>query len=249
MKNSVAGYSQFAEDALLAEIFTASTGCCLEVGAFDGVIGSTTLAFEQRGWTAILVEPLPWLATQAKARRRGPVYVAAAGPATGRVTLQHAHEDPAVSGVVGNRYQAEMLRIRKITLESIEVPQLTIDFILEECAVEKLDFATIDVEGFEAQVLAGFSLARWKPRIVILEDNSRGLDPIVPAAMAQQGYLRFRTTGVNDWYARADNRQLVTPIARARDAARVYRERLRAIAKRRAPAGIRQFLRRLGAGR
>jgi FkbM family methyltransferase len=243
---SSVSYSQFREDALLARLFTAATGTCLEVGAYDGATGSTTLAFEDRGWTAILVEPLPELAARARARRRGSVFAVAAGPADGRVVLQRAREDPAISSVPGNPYQTEMLRLRRVTLEPVEVPQRTLDGILAEAGVAHLDFATIDVEGFESSVLAGFTLARWRPRVVIIEDNSRGLDPIVPAAMARQGYRRFRTTGVNDWYA-AD-RALATWPARARDRGRVVWRRLRIRAKRLAPAGLKRLLRRLGAG-
>ncbi|HZK81957.1 MAG TPA: hypothetical protein VFC46_12840, partial [Humisphaera sp.] len=78
-------YSQFSEDTLLGKLFPAAAGCCLEVGAFDGVVGSTSLAFEERGWRTILVEPLPELAALARARRRGPVFAVAAGPRNGLV--------------------------------------------------------------------------------------------------------------------------------------------------------------------
>ena len=69
-----------SEDTLLSLLFPAPSGCCLEVGAFDGVLGSTTLIFERRGWRAILVEPLPELAERARVRRRGPVLPVAAAP-------------------------------------------------------------------------------------------------------------------------------------------------------------------------
>ena len=248
MTGSTSSYSQFSEDRQLAEIFGAATGCCLEVGAFDGVTGSTTLAFEQRGWQAILVEPLPEMAALARSRRRGPVFAVAAGPHDGYVVIRRSREDIALSGVAGIGTQEELQRLRRITFEAIEVRQLTLDQILSESRVARLDFATIDVEGFESSVLMGFDLERWRPRVVILEDNSRGLDPTVPTLMARRGYRRFRTTGVNDWYARRGDRPLVSRRALARDAIRIFLRRCRPLPKRILPSPIKRLLRRLGAG-
>ena len=241
-------YSQFSEDTLLAEVFQGEGGCCLEVGAFDGVTGSTSLAFEERGWRTILVEPLPELAALARSRRRGPVFAVAAGPHNGRVVIQRAREDLAISGVASPGPQAELYRRRGVTLERIEVPQLTLDHILTECGVQRLDFATIDVEGFESSVLLGFDLERWHPRVVILEDNSRGLDRAVPVLMARRGYRRFRTTGVNDWYARASDRALASRRALICDSARVWQRRSRPFFKKTIPSPIKRILLRLGAG-
>ena len=38
------------------------------------------------------------------------------------------------------------------------------------------DFLSIDVEGHELEVLGGFDLARWRPRLVLLEDHVGNLD-------------------------------------------------------------------------
>jgi FkbM family methyltransferase len=204
------GHGQFGEDRLLAMIFTRDEGCCLEVGAYDGITGSPTLAFERKGWTAILVEPLPDLAERASLSRKGPVICAAAGPSEGVVVIQRCREDAAISScAVGNSFQSEMNRIRAATFEPVEVPQVTLDSVLEACGVVHLDFASIDVEGTEAEVLRGFDLNRWGPRVVLLEDNSRGADRSVLRIMASLGYRRFRTTGVNDWCACQDDHELV----------------------------------------
>ena len=81
----------------------------------------------------------------------------------------------------------------------------------------KLDFATVDVEGHETEALAGFALSRWKPEIVIVEDASMGTNSAVKDLMEAQGYLRFMTTGCNDWYASSENRRLVHRDSQLRD--------------------------------
>ena len=35
---------------------------------------------------------------------------------------------------------------------------------------------SVDVEGHELEVLRGFDFARWKPRLILLEDHVSSLD-------------------------------------------------------------------------
>jgi hypothetical protein len=63
-------HAQFAEDRILAEIFRDRVdGCCVEVGANDGVTGSASYMFEKKGWQCLLVEPIPALAQEIRKHR------------------------------------------------------------------------------------------------------------------------------------------------------------------------------------
>lgn len=70
-----------------------------------------------------------------------------------------------------------------------------------------LDFITIDVEGHELEVLQGFDLKKYRPRIVIIEETSYRSN--VAQYMEEKGYIKFKRTGVNQWYARAGDADLV----------------------------------------
>jgi len=240
------GRAQFNEDDLLNRIFAGlPDGVCLEVGAFDGYTGSATYAFEQRGWTAVLVEPLPEMASAIQTRRKGPFFNVAAGSADGDITFSRARHDPAVSSIASNPRQNELYTLRGEAIEQITVPQLTLDTVLIRAGVARVDFATLDVEGHELAVVQGWDLRRWRPRVIILEDNSRGLDALVPAYLAVRGYVCFHRTGVNDWYAqRADH--LVTLSARLRVTAWRSWRKLRHGLKIVAPSGLKSFARRHG---
>lgn len=238
--------AQFREDTLLARIFAnVKKGVCMEVGAFDGITGSATYAFEQAGWTAILVEPLPEMVASIRARRRGPFFNVAAGASDGQLTLARALHDPAISSVSDHPLQRELYSLRGETIEHLSVPQLTLDTILARAGVDHLDFATIDVEGHELAVLRGWDLPRWRPRVLIIEDNSRGLDEEVPRHLAQHGYLCFHRTGVNDWYAHRSD-PVVTPGGRLRMLSYRRWRKIRHILKRIAPSRIKSFARRRG---
>ena len=223
-------HAQAGEDILLAEIFAGqSTGVCLEVGVLDGLQDSTTLHFERRGWSCILVEANPGLAAQAKNNRRAQVFACAAGRVAGMAEFVIAKGAEYLSTMLPTEaHLARMLR-DGATIERVPVAVRRVDEILAEAGIARLDFATIDVEGAELEVLQGFDLARWQLRVLVVEDNSGGQDRRVRQHLAAQGYRCFLHAGLNDWYAAAGDARLLTPARRAADFRRQLRARLYAV--------------------
>jgi hypothetical protein len=75
----------------------------------------------------------------------------------------------------------------------------TLDQVLADAkAPVPLDFVSIDVEGHEVDVLRGFDLQRWRPRLIVIEDHV--LDRRLHNALVARGYAWFRRTGLNSWY-------------------------------------------------
>jgi hypothetical protein len=85
----------------------------------------------------------------------------------------------------------------------IDVPIRTLDDILGEGqAPAPIDFLSIDVEGHEVDVLRGFDLARWRPRLILLEDHVTGLAK--HRHLTRAGYRLIRRFDNNGWYVPAD---------------------------------------------
>jgi FkbM family methyltransferase len=201
-------YSQFGEDRILAKIFAGrERGVCVEVGANNGVDGSTTLHFEEVGWDCVLVEPNPDLCRALRIRRRARIFECAASSFTGVATLQIAFGAPLADGVstLGGADEAKrLLRQFGFQTREVEVKTRTLDSILEEAGiVGQIDFISIDVEGHEVELLKGFSPDRWRPTIIIVEDNSWTAS--VCGQLREAGYVRINRTGVNDWYVHETN--------------------------------------------
>lgn len=174
------------------------SGSCVEVGAFDGVTGGATLLFERLGWKCLLVEPNPEAALQATINRTSPVVACAAGGHAGEVDFISVDQSPQLSGASLSRRGQREAKKGQYTTRRIRVPMQTLDFMLDAHDFQPgIDFITIDVEGAEHGVLLGFNLKRWKPKILIVEDNG---DPRVSARLGANNYTRFLRTGVNDWY-------------------------------------------------
>jgi FkbM family methyltransferase len=205
-------HAQFEEDRILAEIFGERTdGCCVEVGANDGRTGSASYLFEQRGWECLLVEPIPSLVREIREHRTCRVVNCAASAREGEARFFVAENVEAVSGLDLSPERAEWIQRAGGTIKEITVRTAPLDSLLEEAGFGELDFVTIDVEGHELSVLEGFDLERHRPRIVILEDNSVDGVASVARHMGEHGYVHFKRTGVNEWYARASDAELVKP--------------------------------------
>ena len=207
-------YSQFGEDEILASIFNElQKGLCIEVGANDGVNDSTTMYFENIGWDCILVEPNPDLCQLIRESRKSRLIEAAVSDRPGEVTLyvaEGADRAHGVSTINGDQESLSKIESYGFSYREVRVKTTTLDDILNrEIKEREINFISIDVEGHEIEVLKGFSIAKWSPTVVLLEDNSNFENPAVRNYMKQSGYVVFMRTGVNDWYAHASNRALV----------------------------------------
>jgi FkbM family methyltransferase len=207
-------HAQFGEDRILERIFGRHEhGYCVEVGAYDGLTGSATYLFEQKGWQCLLVEPIPELADQIRRSRRCLVANCAASGQEGEATLYVADRVAQMSTMELTPGQEEWIHRVGGSVRVITVPTRTLDDLVDEAGFPRIDFMTIDVEGHEMDVLHGFSLERRRPRVVILEDNVGERNSEVARHMARHGYVNFKRTGIDDWYAHQSDAELIRPEA------------------------------------
>jgi len=203
-------YAQFDEDKILNEIFDKKIGTCVEVGGFDGVTGSNSYFFEKLGWRCVVIEPMPDFCEKIRSVRTCEVMEIAASEKAGEVEFYVAEGVETLSTI--QKDDSHFARIKSLSdkgIRKIKVKTARLDEILLDCGITSVDFLTIDVEGHEMSVLAGISFSKISPRIVIIEDNSHGLDCQVKKLMQSVSYVRFKKTGCNDWYAKK-NDPLVT---------------------------------------
>ncbi len=190
-----------AADEELKRAFFAGTerGFFVEVGANDPRWISQTFAMEQRGWTGVLVEPQPDLADALRHERSAQVFAVACSScadAGSELTLHLAGPQSSFNRALNSGDVKPH--------GTISVPVRTLDDILIEVGASTIDFVSIDVEGHELQVLDGFDLERWRPRLLVIEDLL--LHTRLHRHLAQRGYRWIRRTGIDNWYVPADAR-------------------------------------------
>lgn len=174
-------------------------GFFVEVGANDPEYRSQTWLLEQKGWKGVLIEPqAKHFKNLCEKRPNSKVYaVACASPeSVGEGTLHIAASD-GYSSLSATQAEATYIAQEKIQIR-------TLNQILEEMGSPLVDFVSIDVEGHQLEVLRGFSLKRYHPSLLLVEDRFRD-GWATHLHMLRNGYrIIRRTDGLNSWYVPKD---------------------------------------------
>lgn len=188
------------ESRLVWEFFgSPKHGTFVDVGANHPTQGNQTWFLEQQGWTGILIEPNPHLAGLLREQRpKSKIFQLAVG-------------SPAQVGevdfflVAGSGRSSLIPAFDAQVTGKIRVQLRTLDSILQESGVTEIDFLSLDVEKVELDVLDGFDFAKWKPRLILIEDfcyNNRKR-----VYLRRHGYKLIRRTGYNNWYVPKEGSQ------------------------------------------
>ncbi len=158
-------------------------GVFIEAGANDGVTYSNTLFFERhRGWRGLLIEPIPELAAKCRRNRRRSIVencaLVADSRATPEVTMRYCNLMSVVEGAMPVEAEREHLEKGR-TVQKLEktydlkVPARTLTEILDQHPFKRIDLFSLDVEGYELEVLRGLDFERYRPRFMLIETRHR----------------------------------------------------------------------------
>lgn len=201
--------AQFMEDMMLWDLLGGQTkGFYIECGAFDGKYYSVSWVFDAMGWDGLCVEAIPQRYQECVVNRPHARVVHSALSRRGAAkTVEFAVTDDRFGGMLSfvdeaGRHKEEIAN-EGFTTSKVTVPCTTMDELLAGHS-GPIDFASIDVEGHEAALLDGFDLKRYRPRVLMLEDNERGADPALGRYMAEQPYIQVMWLGENRVYVHKD---------------------------------------------
>lgn len=179
-------YSDNGIDTLLARLLP-DRGMAVDVGA-NLSHGSNTLVLEEQGWTVLCIEPNPLLEAEGRMLRRLWRSVACGAKDAEKQTF-YSCAGPCHASNSG-------LVERDGVKDVFQVSVRRLDRVLDEAGFTRLDLVTIDVEGYECQVLAGFTVDRWWPQVMVVETWLDDMDP--PAGYTRHCRMDFDNVFVLD---------------------------------------------------
>lgn len=164
-------FAQNAEDVVLwRALGQLPSGRYVEVGANDPVESSITRAFYTRGWSGIEIEPVTSFVEAFRRERPNDIVVQAAVADTDTDTMTlHVVDGTGLSTLDASI--AERHRNAGWTVREETVPVRRLDDVLGEHLTPQDDvhFMVVDVEGYEASVLASIDLTQWRPWVLVIE--------------------------------------------------------------------------------
>ncbi|HPF12333.1 MAG TPA: FkbM family methyltransferase [Flavobacteriaceae bacterium] len=172
-------FSQHADDYIAWQLLgKKSNGMVVEIGAFDGMHLSNSYSLSEIGWEAICVEPSPVIFQYLKKNRPSAITInkAVVGDEGIKEIEFYSEEIGVLSGVVYDeedvkkRYKNRGLNYKAPI--KMEVKATTLNTLFNECQVCKVDVLSIDVEGFELEVLKGLDLTKIDVGLFIIEANN-----------------------------------------------------------------------------
>ena len=162
-------YSYGSVDLLLEHIFkNQSHGFYIDVGCQHPVMNNNTYLFYKKGWNGINIDlDKKNIDLFNFYRKRDLNLNFAISSQEGERDLFFYHDKSAINTVeksVANYQRAQVKEIKKVKTK-------TLNSIIENSKFNNLtiDFVSIDVEGHELDVIKGFDLKKYKPKVIIIE--------------------------------------------------------------------------------
>jgi len=152
-----------------------TNGVYVEVGAFDGLSWTNTVCFATAGWQGLLVEPQEYLYNQCvKNYKNFPNVIVencGCGAENKELTLYGSGSLATTDFETVKKYRQEAWSAPFFPepLPEKKIPVFTLDHLLNKHKIDNFDVLVIDTEGTELDVLYGFSIAKYKPTIAIIE--------------------------------------------------------------------------------
>lgn len=215
-------HGEYYEDyALSSALEGVRSGTYIDVGANDPIDKNVTALFYERGWHGITIEPNPeFIPSYAKLRPRDVHLNIGIAREGGTMTFYEVTDPPGGDGTYAaaalSTFDADVAtgwRRKGLAVHAIEVPVTTLNRVLEQRPLGEITILTIDVEGFERQVLESIDLRKHRPQVVVLEACLPGTEVPSQAAwedlLLQAGYAPAMSDGLNRYYVPRDRTDLL----------------------------------------
>lgn len=175
-------YSQNGEDLVLAALMKPSEpGFYVDVGAHHPRRFSNTCYFYERGWRGINIDALPGSMIPFRRERKRDINLEMGISKTGGELTYFNFTNPAYNGF-SVELSAQRKEIQGLELvETVQVETHPLGSVLHQHLMsgQRIDFLSVDVEGFDLAVLESNDWNAFRPKLIVVEINFDSLEGLM----------------------------------------------------------------------
>jgi FkbM family methyltransferase len=171
-------YAEYETDRYIRENFFPDflyKGVMVDVGAGPPSFISNSKHFRDCGWRTICIEPNPKFVKQHQdAKSEIYQYACSNEEKETSFIINYNNDEWYSENNDGVSFSSLEIRYKNIpnhnTQEIIQVETIKLDTLLENLNINKIDILSIDVEGWEIDVLMGFNSNKYNPKVIVIEN-------------------------------------------------------------------------------
>jgi len=190
-------YAEFQTDKIIRDKYfpdLSYKGIMVEVGAATPHSISMSNHFRENGWRCVCIDPNPRFAQEHRVL----------GNEIYEVACSWDERDSDFT-IVGDGLSYSAIDIKYggaelIPSTTIKIKVRRLNDMLKELGIDKIDFLSIDTEGWEIEVMMGFNAYKYNPKVILLENYTN--DPFYDRYMTDIGYIRDESVHYNHIYIR-----------------------------------------------
>jgi FkbM family methyltransferase len=183
-------YAEFETDKYLRETFFLNKNedmTMIEVGAGPPEFCSMSKHYRDSGWRAISIDPNPKFIEQHKLLGNEVYQYACSNECKNdQFTIINTSWEESKNGISYSALDIRYNIDEKHTAEKIDVETITLNKLIDNLKIKKIDLLSIDTEGWELEVMDGLDTDMHKINIIILENFL--LDNKYTEFMEKRGY-------------------------------------------------------------
>ncbi len=206
-------YAQEGEDLILATLFdlrgSKRPGFYVDVGAHHPQRFSNTFLFYLSGWSGINIDAMPGSMLAFQRERPRDINIEAPIGEDGKALTFYEFNTPALNGFCRDRIPIGYHGWRIVGERQLITT--TLAHLLEQHLPpdELIDFMSVDVEGLDLQVLRSNDWAKFRPAVILVEDDeanqlNRTGDSNIATYLAANGYKFCCRTPLTTFFVEQD---------------------------------------------
>lgn len=206
-------FGQLGEDLVLDRLLRSRSddperkGFYVDVGAYHPVSHSVTALLYLKGWSGIAIDFSKESQKLFKKHRARDTFIkGVVGASHGETVSFFLAAEHGDFSLVNSKYPASNGKSREIRAE-----QISLDVVLRENGVSKVDVLNLDIEGAEFEVLQSLDLDYFCPLVIVVEIHEPDIEGVlrnpVTLLLQSMGYTLVASTIISHFFVRSSEKR------------------------------------------